>query len=119
MKIILSILISAIIFGGVFVWKEYNSSKEEVVREEVKKNKLTGDIEIDCKISGGEWQTITSCAPPPSCERQLENEGMQGHIDYTCSLEESYREQCTCGEKFCWDGKSCVDYNNWKSDRQK
>lgn len=121
---ILALVIISLIFSlGILAGKDKSQSaknqatdlnsaaQDNIERQEIDKDKLVGDDQKDCKASGGIWTFGPLCGVSFTCDSKYQD--IVNPVWYTCRLDEKKYGYCECGQGFCWDGESCVDFKKY------
>lgn len=134
--IILAGILGSLFITGVFIWQEIKRYKEPVVivvekiikvdnsgneteeRQELSKDVLTGQNYLDCEISGGDWIKGDICGVSYTCEAKYNQSKNPVWGSCPLSSEDTWVNYCECGQGFCWDGESCINYPNYKANRE-
>lgn len=126
--ILVLVIISLIFSFGFFVGKDKSqstqnqitglnsSTQDDMQRKEIDKDKLVGDDKKDCKASGGTWTLSPICGSYFTCESRYQERINPVWGD--CLINEKKIEHCECGGSFCWDGESCVDFQNYMDNKK-
>jgi len=115
-------IIGALFITGVFVWQKIDNDNKIYVsghNPQTDRQIYTGidynsPEAVSCKAGGGSWR-IGTMSDSSMCAVKWQFDIDNPYYKKPPSnYSQSKIEDCACDDGYCWDGESCVSYDEWK-----